>query len=170
MSERLTAIDIEKQEFPRKVRGFDPQEVRMYLKTVSEDFQRLTLGQGEQRETLARLETDLDSYRSREKALQDALLAATKMSEEITDKARREAELLVKEARHKSERILQQAQDQLARVEDEIGRARMERDTFERRLRSAVEQHLEVLEMRQTERTDAESVRVLRSVSTSEAG
>ena len=42
MTERLTAIDIEKQDFPKKVRGFDPQEVRMYLKTVSEDFERLT--------------------------------------------------------------------------------------------------------------------------------
>lgn len=169
MSERLTAIDIERQEFRKSMRGFDPLEVRMYLKSVSEDFERLTLETGEQRETLARLESSLDEYRGRERALQDALLAATKMSEDTIDKARRESELLVREARVKSERILQQAQDQLARIEDEIGRARLERDGFERRLRSAVEQHLELLELRQHERSD-DNLRLLRSVSTSEAG
>ena len=171
MSERLTAIDIENQDFPKKVRGFDPQEVKMYLKTVSEDFGRLTLEKGERQETLAKLETDLDDYRAREKSLQDALLAATKMSEEITDRARREAEVMIKEARVKSERILQQAQDQLSRVEDEIGRARLERDSFERRLRSVVEQHLEMLELRQSERKETDgNPPVLRSVSNTEAG
>ena len=38
------------------------------------------------------------------------------------------------------------------------------------RLRSAIEQHMEVLDMRQSERSDAESVPVLRSVGNTEAG
>ena len=43
MSTRLTAMDIEKQEFARKMRGLDPDEVQMFLRAVAEEIERLNL-------------------------------------------------------------------------------------------------------------------------------
>ena len=37
MSSRFTAMDVEKQEFTRKVRGYDPDEVRIFLSAVAEE-------------------------------------------------------------------------------------------------------------------------------------
>ena len=44
---RLTAMEIEKQDFRRKVRGYDPDDVQMYLRSVAEEVERLHLENGE---------------------------------------------------------------------------------------------------------------------------
>ena len=170
MSERISAMDIERQEFGRRLRGYDADDVRLFLKSVSDEVQRLNLENGKLHEDIARLKPQVDELRAREKTLQETLISAQRMADEMTNQSRAEAELLVKEARIKAERILQQSQDQLVRIEDEIGRAKLERDAFERRLRSAVEQHLELLELRQSDRSELENVRVLRRTPVSEVG
>lgn len=38
---RLTPIQIRKQEFAKKMRGFDPEEVEAFLTTVASDFEEL---------------------------------------------------------------------------------------------------------------------------------
>ena len=55
MSSRLTAMDIENQDFGRKLRGYDPQEVNLFLQSVAENVERLTLENGELLEELGHL-------------------------------------------------------------------------------------------------------------------
>ena len=117
------------------------------------------------------------SSRSRSKSInqernrsREALVAAQRLSDDMLQKARGEADLLIREARTTAERLLEQSQDQLLRLEDEIGRSKLERDAFEQRLRSSIEQHLELLEIRKADRSHMENVRVLRSVPGSEVG
>ena len=43
MSTRLTAMDIEKQGFTRKMRGYDPDEVQLFLRAVAEEIERVNL-------------------------------------------------------------------------------------------------------------------------------
>jgi cell division initiation protein len=78
--------------------------------------------------------------------------------------------MLIKEARIKAERLLEQAQDQLATLESEIGQARLERDTFENRLRSIIEEHVSLLDLRKHERNDKDNLRFLRRRTGVEAG
>ena len=170
MAERLTAMDVEKQEFSRKLRGYEEGEVRLYLKSVADEMGRLNLENGEQREELGRLRRQIEDFQQRERTLQEALVAGQRLGEDLMQKSRSEAELLVKEARIRSERLLQQSQEQLARIEDEIGRARLERDTFEQELRRLVEQHLSVLDLRRRDRPDYDNLRVMRSVKGTDAG
>jgi cell division initiation protein len=170
MSERLTAMDIEKQEFKRSLRGFDPDDVKLFLRSVAEEVQRLNLDNADLREEQGRLKSEVEKYRTREKTLQDTLVAAQKMSDELATKSKAEADLLVREARIKAERLLQQSQDQLSRLEDEVSQARLEADAFERRLRGAIEQHLELLDLRKAKRGDIGGLHVLRRATGSESG
>ena len=170
MSDRLTAMDIEKQEFKRSLRGFDPDDVKLFLRSVAEEVQRLNLDNADLREEQGRLKSEVEKYRTREKTLQDTLVAAQKMSDELASKSRAEADLLVKEARMKAERLLQQSQDQLSRLEDEVAQARLEADAFERRLRGAIEQHLELLDLRKAKRGDIGGLHVLRRATSSKSG
>ena len=55
MSERVTAREVERQQFKRKVRGFDPEEVQLYLFSVSEEIERLNLENGRLLEENGRL-------------------------------------------------------------------------------------------------------------------
>jgi cell division initiation protein len=170
MSDRITARDVENQEFARKMRGYDPDEVRMFLRTAAERIEQLTLENGELREEIGQLRVRLEDFRDRERNLQETLLTAQKMSAEMKGRSEKEADILVKEARLKAERILEQAQDQLQHIEDEIGRLRLERDAFENRLRSAIQEHLSLLDLRRSDTGDAESLRFLRRRTSRDAG
>ena len=105
MSDRITAMDIESQEFSRRMRGFDPEEVRFYLKSVAQEIERLTLENGEILEKMGVLRAESDETRSRERALQQTLVAAQSMAEELKEKARAESQLVIKEARFRADQI-----------------------------------------------------------------
>ena len=170
MNERMTAMDVEGQRFARKVRGYDPDEVRLYLRSVAEEIERLNLENATLKEEVGNLKDRVEEYRDRERSLQETLVAAQQMAEEYREKTRLESDLMIKEARVKSERLLEQAQDQLARIESEIGRAKLERDAFENRLRAAIEEHQALLDLRKKERAEVENLRFLRRRSGTEAG
>lgn len=170
MSDRMTAMDVERQEFARKMRGYDVDEVRLYLRAVAEEVARLQLDNQTQREEIGRLGARLEDFRERERTLQETLLTAQKMAEEMKGKSAKEAELLVKEARLKGERILEQAQDQLQMLENEIGRLRLEKEAFENRLRAMIEEHVALLDLRKQEKGDLDNLRFLRRRTSGDLG
>lgn len=162
MSSRIVAMDVENQEFSSRLRGYDPEEVRLYLRSVAEEIERLTLENGTLREETGALKQRLEEFRDRERSLQETLITAQKMAQDLKEKSRTESDLMLKEARLKTERILEQAQDQLARIEAEIGRAKLERDAFENRLRNTIEEHLSLLDLRKQDRAELDNLRFLR--------
>jgi hypothetical protein len=66
--------------------------------------------------------------------------------------------------------MLQEAQDQLASLEAEIGRCKIERDLFEKRLRCALEEHMSLLEGRGEKDGEFDNLRVLHRRAGSEVG
>lgn len=170
MTSRLTAMDIERQEFKQRLRGCDAEEVRLFLKAVAEEVGRLNLDNGELREELGHLRGQLEALRAREQTLQETLVSAQRMVDAMKDRAREEADLQLREARLRAEEILRQARDQLTQTEMDISRSRLERETLERRLRGVLEQHLALLDMRREARAEKDNVRVMPSRVGSEAG
>lgn len=170
MSTRLTAMDIEKQGFSRKLRGFDPDEVQLFLRAVAEEIERVNLENAKLSEEVGVLRLRLDDFKDRERTLQETLVTAQIMSTDLKDRSKTEADLLVKEARFKAERLLEQAQDQLHALENEIGRLRLEKDAFDNRLRNAIEEHLSLLDLRKQEKVDTDNLRFLRRRSTTDVG
>ena len=170
MTTRLTAMDIEKQTFTRKMRGFDADEVQLFLRAVAEEIERVNLENQNLREESGALRQRLDDFKDRERTLQETLVTAQQMSQDLKERSRIEGELLVKEARFKAERVLLQAQDQLQALENEIGRLRLEREAFENRLRSAIDEHVSLLDLRKQEKADTDNLRFLRRRSTTDVG
>jgi cell division initiation protein len=170
MSTRLTAMDIEKQGFTRKMRGYDPDEVQLFLRAVAEEIERVNLENATLNEEAGVLRSRLEDFKDRERTLQETLVTAQIMSADLKDRSKAEAELLVKEARFKAERLLEQAQDQLHALENEIGRLRLEKDAFENRMRAAIDEHLSLLDLRKQEKADVDNLRFLRRRSTTDVG
>ena len=78
-SSRMTPMDVEKQEFSRKMRGYDPDEVRLYLKSIAEELERLNLEQAAVLEEKGEQKRQLKDLRSREQMLQKTLVTAQKL-------------------------------------------------------------------------------------------
>ena len=170
MPSRLTAMDIESQEFGRKVRGADPDEVRLFLRSVAEEVERLNLQNGELREEVGRLRLGAEELRSRERTLHETLVTAQRMTADLKERTQAEADLVIREARMRAEHTLQESQDQLARIDSELSRCKLERDLFEKRLRSMIEEHLSLLNRRQEERHDLDNVHLLHRSTGSDVG
>ena len=148
---KITPIDISGHTFAVKMRGFDQEEVRSFLNLVSSEFEALIVESHANREKLAQLEASVSDLRERERILKETLLTAQRLADEIREEARKEAQLIVREAEVKSSQLLDQAARKAGELEGVLTRLRVEREAFAQRIRSAVEQHLRLLDMHRAE-------------------
>src|SRR4029078_5138742 len=93
----LTPLDVGKMKFGHALRGYDPAEVEEFLGQVSDELARALGAVEKMREERARSETRLRQGEERERELQETLLRAQRVSDEILANAEHEAQLLGKE-------------------------------------------------------------------------
>jgi cell division initiation protein len=142
----LTPLAIGKMKFRNSLRGFDPTEVEEFLNLVSEELAR-ALGEVEKlREERDRAELRLRQGEERERELQETLLRAQRVSDEILANAQREAQVLVKEAELTADRLVQQAIEQATGVERGIGELRHRRRELQLKLKNTIELYARILE------------------------
>ncbi len=159
---KITPIDISGHRFAKKMRGYDPEEVRSFLNLVSSEFENLVIEGNSLKERLAHIEASMTDLKERERILKDTLLTAQKLAEDIKEEAHKEAALIIKEAEFRSGQIIDQAARKAGELEGVIRSLRVERDAFELRVRSAVEQHLRLLEMRKSEENVEDRLRFMK--------
>ncbi len=136
----LTPLDIRKTTFPQKLRGFDPEEVERFLALVAEELTARLTDVARLSQENRELRQYLGAARRRQEELQEAMLHAQRLSQEITDNAKREARLLVKEAEVAADSMINQAIEQANRFESKIVELRgMRRD-----LQLKLKNHLDV--------------------------
>ena len=147
----LTPLEIQKQIFARKLKGFDPYEVRAYLQMVAEEIEILIRDVDRLSRENLMLREDLDDHNQRERILKDTLLSAQKVSEDVKMNARKEAELIVKDAELLSERLVSQAMSRVADLEKTIQDLKVERRSARNKLQAAIDtvQHLLMLDAEQ---------------------
>jgi len=147
----LTPLEIQKQIFARKLKGFDPDEVRAYLQMVAEEIEVLIKDVDRLSRENVMLREDLDDHNQRERILKDTLLSAQKVSEDVKANARKEAELIVKDAELLSERLVSQAMSRVADLEKTIQDLKVERRSARNKLQATMDtvQHLLMLDAEQ---------------------
>ena len=156
----LSPIEIQSHEFKKKMRGFDPQEVHLFLQAVAESYQALVLENQRLTQQNGQLEGSLDEFRRRENILKEALYTAQRMADEVKAQAAREAQSIVQEAHLRAEALLQEARLQAHQVDRSILDLKIEREHFLLSLRdllSRVQTLVEAVE----ERKESENVAIM---------
>lgn len=150
----LTPLDIRKKrgDFRRAMRGYEPGEVDSFLDLVVERMEQLVKENLKYREERERYEEEIGLARSREQAVQEALVTATAMSQDVTGQAQREADLLRREAESEVERLLVEAEGRLDQLKLSIADLDRRRRRYLRMYRNLLEQELDVVESE--EKTD----------------
>jgi DivIVA domain-containing protein len=138
----LTPLDVRRYDFGKALRGYDPQRVEQFREQVATELERLAR-QTQDLETKGRgLQEQLRSFRERDKALNDALVSAQQLREDIRGQSEREAELILREARSAADRELDQARSDLRRVEEALVSMERSRRAFLAQLRVICERQL----------------------------
>src|SRR5262245_7710003 len=120
MNAKITAVEIQKREFPVERRGYPPEAVRVFLNAVAEDFQAGVRENSELESRVRRLEEENLEHREREQILKETLLSAQRVSEEMKTNARREAEVVLRQAEMAGQQLTTEALQQSAKIEKAI--------------------------------------------------
>lgn len=158
---KLTALDIQQKDFSRALRGYEREEVRAFLQEVAAEVEELSRKLNALGDELRRRDERLAEYAEREKNLQETLLTAQRITEEIKHASRKEAEIIIAEAEVRAEKIVQNAHTRLVEVIDQINEMKRQRAQFESQLRSTIESHAKLLAVFADERQ--ESVKLLKA-------
>ncbi len=102
----LTPLDVRKKrgDFRKIFRGYDPEEVDTFLELVAERLEDLVKENLTLTERALRFESQLRTLEGRETAVQEALVTAQKLREDVREQSRREAESLRSQVARESER------------------------------------------------------------------
>lgn len=117
----LTPQDVRAQEFARALRGYDRLEVDAFRTRVADELERLLRERAQMDERVRNAQEQLRAFRERERAMNDALLAAQQLRHDAQVVAERDAEMVMREAALEAEKIVERS-----RAEERLVRERAE--------------------------------------------
>jgi cell division initiation protein len=142
----ITPLDVQQQEFKSRFRGFDPEEVQAFLRTVSEAMEDLVKENVALKERLDISQSQLDGLRQKESALNDILVSTQRMSENLKHAAQREADLILKEAELKADDVLKKTQEEYGILQREILMLQRQRIAALEKLRAVLQSFQKMIE------------------------
>jgi len=143
---RVTPLEIQKHEFTRKWKGFDPIEVETFLALVAEDLEEIVRANADLTARVERLTEENAEHRERERILKETLLTAQQASEDIRAQAQKQADLSLREAQVNAERLTHSALQRSAEIEKAIQELKLHRANFRLQLQKMIELFQQVLE------------------------
>jgi cell division initiation protein len=158
MDTRLTPMDVQQVKFGVTFRGYSRREVDSLLDQIVMVMEQERAETKLLREQAAGLEVQVLELRKKESALNNTLVAAQGVVEEMRRNAQKEVELRLKEAELQAEQLTQEAWEQLRRMKQDIDEARKEKALFLDRWRSALKTIDRALTLAEAEPTTSESM------------
>ena len=144
----LTPLDVRKKkdDFRRSVRGYDAQQVDAFLAVVADCLERYVRDQVVLSDRIEQQKHQLESYRARERALNEALLAAQELREEARLQSERDAGVRVREAEMRAGAVLADAERAVRLCHEKVEDLKATRGRFLASLRKLFERFDEYLD------------------------
>lgn len=138
----LTPLDIRKQEFHKSLRGYETNGVEDFRIRVADALERGIRERQVLEERLSALTEQLRVFREREKAMNDALVAAQQLRHETRESAEREGQMIVREAQSEAKRVLDEARAAQSAIEARMGDAERQFQQYVGGFRALLERHV----------------------------
>jgi cell division initiation protein len=142
-------MDLQRQTFAPRWRGYDTAEVRTYLNIVAEEIAALQRERDGLEQEVQSLRALVDEHRQRETILKNTLLTAQRLSEEMKEAARKQSESVVKEAEIQADRLLELAQSRAQEVERGILDLRGMRSSLRTDVRALITRLTHILDLQE---------------------
>jgi cell division initiation protein len=143
---KITPLDIRQKRFESAFSGFRKTDVESFLESVALEFEELVKSNVALKDELSHLQLRLQQHLERERTLQETLVTAQRLSEDIKSSAKKEAEFILAQAEHQAEKIVQSAHQKLVQVVQDINELKRQRVQFESQVRGVIEAHSKLLE------------------------
>lgn len=155
----LTPLDVRKKrgDFAKALRGYDAEEVDTFLELVSERMEEIVKENLKLVERTDRLSEQVSAQEGREKAVQEALVTAQTLREDVKQQALREAEVTQREAQTAIDQVVAEAERMLDERRKSLGELERHRLRFLKSFRMLLEREMDTVEVEES-RTPLEDV------------
>jgi len=150
---KITPLDIRRQEFSKKMRGIDPDEVETFLEMVADEYETAIRENTALKDRIRDLDAQVLTFRDMEKTLQDTIIAAQKAREEAKSEALQKADFIVREAELKAERWIEEARQEVMALRRELIILTGHKDSFMAKMRVLLNSQSELLNILEIDRT-----------------
>ncbi|HLR90731.1 MAG TPA: DivIVA domain-containing protein [Balneolaceae bacterium] len=143
---RRTPLEIKKQSFTKSLRGYEPDEVRSFLSTLSDEWEEMIRENRQLKKEISGLSETLKHYKKVEEALQETLQTAKTSAGKKVASAGREAEIIRAAAKQEASEITRKANGQRERVQQQIVKLADKRDELIQIIRTYLQQSMASLD------------------------
>ncbi|MEO0292944.1 MAG: DivIVA domain-containing protein [candidate division WOR-3 bacterium] len=143
---KITPLDIRKQEFRRSFKGYDKNEVDIFLEMLAKEIENLIRENKRMAEQLKELDSKIEDYKRMEKTLQDTLTSTQRTTDEMRRNARKEAEMIIQKAKLQASEIIEEAASKVKDLQSQISALKSQRNGFIIQFRSFLASQLKMLE------------------------
>ena len=154
----VTPQVVKQKEFSTRFRGFDVQEVDIFLEDVANELEV----QDQVIETLKqekhRLDLENQGYKNREDSMKTAMIQSQKVLDQMKENAKKSAQVVIANAEVEAERILNRAHKRLSQLHSDIMELKRQRIQLEMQIGSVLESHSKLLEMTKEENKAADEL------------
>ena len=138
----LTPHDIRAQEFQSGLRGYNRVQVDEFKLRVSEEVERLLRERLQWEERLKNMQEQLRAFRERERAMNEALIAAQQLRTDAKAQADRESEAIIREAKGQAMLVISAAQQDEQGVRERFESAQRQLAAYLMNFRALLERQL----------------------------
>ncbi|MDP1808357.1 MAG: DivIVA domain-containing protein [Actinomycetota bacterium] len=142
---KLTPLDIHHKEFRRAIRGYNEEEVDVFLDQVADEFERVFKENIELKEQVEGTKEKVKQYEGVEHTLQKALLTAQQAADDVQNNAQKESELIVRDAELKAKEIIQQVLTEKQNLQNELSDLKSAEKEFRDKFKHLLTQYLDVI-------------------------
>jgi cell division initiation protein len=145
---KISPIEIKQQEFQKKMRGYDPDEVQSFLERLADDLDELQKENENLKSELENVTEQLNEFKRIEKNLQDTLIKAQESSTKSLEASKKQTALMIKEAELKASQIIDKAKENANELRNAVVNLREEKDLIIAKLKAIVSSQANLLELK----------------------
>jgi len=112
----ITAGEIRNQQFDKSLRGYDTAQVNSYLLQLANDYEKLYSDNATLRETIQRLEYEMQKYRRIEETMNNSLILAQQTADDLKANARQQSTLILQQSKGKIAEVFMAYQELIKRM------------------------------------------------------
>ena len=142
----LTPQDIQTQQFHVRFRGFDVDEVDSFLEKVAEVLLALSEENKLLTAKIEEMTKEVVTYHTQEKTFQNAILSAQNIADEMKEKSRHEAEVMLAKALEDAKQIREEASAETEKLKQEIDQLNELKNKIKGDMRQLLQGYLERIE------------------------
>jgi len=150
---KISPLSIKQQEFNKSVRGYNVEEVKIFLEQLSNEFENLIEENEKLLKQNAELEKKLKEYRKIEKRLQDTLMNAQESTSKTVESVKKQTSLILREAELKAKQIIDKANKKAEFIRESVTRLNEERKLLIAKLKALIHSQEEILNIHLQEKS-----------------